>query len=504
MRNVKVLLLYPKFPKTFWSFKYALPFIGKRAAFPPLGLLTVAALLPKEWGKKLVDLNTQKLNEKDINWADFVFISAMVAQKESVKEVISQVKRFNKKIVAGGPLFTISYEEFLNDIDYFVLGEAEVTLPLFLENLKNSTLQKIIKPEPNQWPDISQTVVPLWELIDMKKYASMSIQFSRGCPFNCEFCDIILLNGRVPRIKDKIQILKELDALYNLNWRGNVFFVDDNFISNKINLKEKVLPAIIKWGERKKHPFIFNTQVSINIADDKELMDLMVRAGFNTVFIGIESPNEESLKGCNKFQNINRNLLESIRIIQNQGLEVQGGFIIGFDQDTPSIFNQMSLFIQRSGIVTAMVGLLQAPPKTRLWERLRKEKRLISQPTGSNTDCTINFQPKMNLHSLISGYKRTVNHIYSPKNYYQRLMNFLKEYKPRVKRNYQLTFERFLAFLKSIWILGIKEKERVYYWKIFFWALIKKPRLFPIIIEMAIKGFHFRKISEEYSKITTH
>lgn len=494
---MKILLLYPKFPKTFWSFKYALPFIGKRAAFPPLGLLTVAALLPKEWEKKLIDLNVENLNDKDFQWADFIFISAMVIQKDSVKEIINRVKKSKKKIVAGGPLFTTGYEEFLEDIDYFVLGEAEaeVSLPLFLEDFKRGNLKKIYKP--NQWPDVTKTPIPLWELIDMKKYASMSIQFSRGCPFNCEFCDIVLLNGRFPRTKDKEQILNELNALYQRGWRGNVFFVDDNFIGNKIKLKKEILPAIIDWMEEKKYPFDFNTQTSINLADDKELMESMVRAGFNTVFIGIESPNEESLKECGKFQNVNRNLLESIRIIQNHSLEVQAGFIIGFDQDTPSIFDRMIVFIQRSGIATAMVGLLQAPLKTRLWKRLRKEERLISQSTGNNTDCTINFLPKMKLHFLISGYKRVVNHIYSPKNYYQRLINFLKEYKPRKKKNYQFDFNQILALLKSIWILGIKEKERLYYWKLFFWVLFRKPRLFPLTIKMAIKGFHFRKISEE-------
>jgi len=494
---MKILLFYPKIPKTFWSFEYALPFIGKKAAFPPLGLLTVAALLPKEWDKKLIDLNIQKLSEKDFNWADFIFISAMIVQKESVREIIKLAKRFGKKIVAGGPLFTTGYEEYINDIDHFVLGEAEVTFPLFLEDFKNGTLEKIYKP--NQWPDIRQTPVPFWGLIDMKKYASMSIQFSRGCPFNCEFCDIVLLNGRVQRTKDKEQISRELDVLYNRGWRGSVFFVDDNFIGNKIKLKEEILPAIIKWMEEKKYPFDFNTQASINLADDRELMELMVEAGFNTVFVGIESPNEESLKECGKFQNINRNLLESIKIIQNHGLQVQGGFIIGFDKDTPSIFDQMTLFVQKSGVVTAMVGLLQAPPKTRLWERLKREKRLISQSTGSNTDCTINFQPKMNLPFLISGYKRTVNQIYSPQNYYRRLITFLKEYKPKRQGDYKLNFSHLFAFLKSIWILGIKEKERVYYWKLLFWALFKKPRLFPLTVEMMIKGFHCRKISEEYS-----
>jgi len=504
---MKILLLYPKFPKSFWSFKYALPFIGKRAAFPPLGLLTLAALLPEGWEKKLIDLNTENLSDKEIQWTDFIFISAMVVQKESIREVIGRAKKFNKKIVAGGPLFTTGYEEFLGGIDHFVLGEAEASLPQFIEDFKNNSLRKIYKPphlsiggrgKSNQWPDIKDTPIPLWGLIDMRKYASMNIQFSRGCPFNCEFCDIIFLNGRFPRAKNKEQVLNELNALYERGWRGNVFFVDDNFIGNKVKLKEEILPVIISWMGEKNYPFTFNTQLSINLADDKELMELMVKAGFDTVFIGIESPDEESLKECGKFQNINRDLLESIRIIQNQGLQVQAGFIIGFDQDTPSIFDRMILFIQRSGIAVAMVGLLQAPPKTRLWERLKKEKRLISQPTGSNTDCTINFIPKMNLSSLISGYERVVNHIYSPKNYYQRLINFLKEYKPKRKRGYKLNLNQFLALLKSIWFLGIKEKERLYYWKIFFWSLFKKPKLFPLIIDMAIKGFHFRKISEEY------
>jgi len=493
---MKILLLYPKFPKTFWSFTYALPFIGKKASFPPLGLLTVAALLPKDWGKKLVDLNIKNLNDKDIQWADFIFISAMIAQKESVEDVIKRCKKFGTKIVAGGPLFTTGYEEFEKEIDHFVLGEAEATLPLFLKDLEAGFPKKIYIS--SQYPDITKTPAPLLGLIGLKKYASMNIQFSRGCPFNCEFCDIVFLNGRLPRTKDKEQILNELNALYEMGWRGNVFFVDDNFIGNKIKLKEEILPAIIQWMEKKKYPFTFNTQLSINLADDEKLMELMVKAGFNTVFIGIESPDEESLKECGKFQNLDRNLLESIKIIQNHSLQIQAGFIIGFDQDTSSIFDRMTNFIQRSGIVTAMVGLLQAPPKTRLWERLKKEKRLISQPTGSNTDCTINFIPKMDSHSLISGYKRLLNYIYSPKNYYLRLMNFLKEYRPKKRRDIKIDLNQFFALLKSIWILGIKEKERLYYWKLFFWSLFKKPKLFPLVIDMAVKGFHFRKISEEY------
>ena len=493
---MKILLIWPKFPDTFWSFKYALPFIDKKSVFPPLGPLTVAAILPREWEKKLIDLNVDDLDDSDLKWADFIFVSAMVIQKESVNKIIKGAKNLGKKIVAGGPLFTTGYEDFLNDIDYFVLGEGEVSLPMFLEDFEKGNLKKIYKAD--RWPDINETPIPLWELIDMGKYASMGIQFSRGCPFNCEFCDIVLLNGRIPRTKDKEQILHELNDLYQRDWRGDVFFVDDNFIGNKIKLKEEVLPAIIKWMKEKDYPFNFNTQLSINIADDEELMRLMIEAGFNTVFIGIESPNEESLKECGKFQNINRDLLESVRIIHNHGLQVQAGFIIGFDNDNPSIFDRMILFIQKSGILTAMVGLLQAAPKTRLWERLKNENRLLRQPTGSNTDCTINFTPKMKLNSLLSGYKKVVSHIYSPKNYYQRLITFLKEYKAKEKRSFYFSFSGIAAFLRSIWVLGIREKERLYYWKVLLWSLFKKPQLFPTAVEMLIKGFHCRKISENY------
>lgn len=494
---MKILLVWPKFPNTFWGFKYALPFINKKAAFPPLGLLTLAAFLPTDWEKKLIDLNVENLKRnEDILAADFVFISAMLVQKESAREIICLAKKLGKKIVAGGPLFTTGYEEFLKDVNHFILGEAEATLPSFLEDLKMGCPKKIYKP--NFWPNLKKTPVPCWELIDMKKYVSMSIQYSRGCPFNCEFCDIVLLNGRVPRTKDKEQILEELDALYKRGWKGNVFFVDDNFIGNKVKLKEEVLPALITWMEEKKYPFAFNTQVSINIADDKELIDLMIKAGFDSVFIGIESPNEESLKECGKFQNTNRDLLAAIKNIQERGLQVQAGFIFGFDSDTPSIFGRMTNFIQTSGITTAMVGILGALPKTKLYQRLKKEKRLLEVTSGDNTDCTSNFIPKMSRPVLIDGYKKVINNIYSPRYYYQRLMAFLKIYKQTRTKVFRFQFQGLFAFLKSIWVLGIKEKERAYYWRLIFWTLFKKPKLFPLAIELAIWGFHFRKVSENY------
>ena len=494
---MRILLLYPQFPSdTFWGFRHALSFIGKKATIPPLGLLTVASMLSKEWEVKLVDLNVQTLRDNDLRWPDFVFISAMVIQKEFVREIVRRAKALKKRIVAGGPLFTTFPEEFSQDIDHLILGEAEDSLPLFLEDLKKEKLKKVYKSET--WPDINKTPPPCWELIDRSKYASMGIQLSRGCPFNCEFCNIALLNGRMPRVKNKEQILNELEVLCQTGWRGDVFFVDDNFIGNKTRLKEEILPEIARWQEEKNRPFVFSTQVSINLADDKDLAELMARAGFYKVFVGIESPQEESLKECGKFQNANRNLLESVKTLQRLGLQVEAGFILGFDKDAPSVFDKMVSFIQKSGIATAMVGLLQVPPKTRLWERMKREGRLRSQSSGNNTDCSINFIPKMDADSLILGYKRVLSRIYSPKYYYERARVFLKEYNGKKRGGAQgFSFSRLSAFVKSIWILGVKEKGRVYYWRLFFWAAFKKPGLFPTAIETAIKGFHLRKISEK-------
>lgn len=492
---MKILFVYPQYPDTFWGFKHALRLISKKAAYPPLGLLTVAAMLPDDWEKKLVDMNVTDLTDEDLRWADYVFIGAMVVQKDSVKEVITRCKKFNTKIVAGGPLFTTEYEEF-DGVDHFVLDEAEITLPPLLQDLEKGCAQHIYTS--TERPDIRKTPVPMWSLINMKKYSAMSVQYSRGCPYDCEFCDITVLNGHRPRTKDKDQLLAELDALYNQGWGGGLLIVDDNFIGNKRKLKTEILPAIIEWAEERKYPFPFLTQTSINLADDEELMQLMVKAGFSTVFIGIETPNEESLSECNKFINKNRDLVTLVRKIQNYGLQVMGGFIVGFDNDPLSIFKSQISFIQRSGIVTAMVGLLQAPRGTRLYHRLKKENRLLKDISGDNMDCSMNFIPKMNYETLIEGYKKILNTIYSPKQYYERVKIFLKEYKPRGKRKGRLQLYHLIGFIKSMWFLGIKEKGRRYYWKLLVSTLLKRPRSFPLSISLAISGFHFRKIVEKY------
>ena len=422
---MKILLIYPKFPDTFWSFTYALKFIRKKAAYPPLGLLTVAAMLPDEFQKRLVDVNVDGLSDDDLAWADLAFIGAMAVQRESAKHIIARCKATGLKVIAGGPLFTAEPDAFAA-VDHLVLDEAELTLPSFLEDLKNGHLKKIYRA--SGFCDLHHTPSPDWDLVDMKKYASMSIQFSRGCPFNCDFCNVTVLFGHRPRLKSTQQVIAELDRMYAAGWRSNIFFVDDNFIGNKRYLKSQLLPALIQWRQDKKG-CVFFTEASINLADDTDLMDLMVEAGFDSVFIGIESPNDASLSECQKIQNKNRDLIHDVKIMQRAGLQVQGGFIVGFDSDTASTFQQLIDFIQKSGIVTAMVGLLQAPPGTRLFDRLKKDNRLRAMMiSGDNVDGTTNIKPKMGLDQLMHGYRLIMGNIYSPRHYYRRVKVFLKEF----------------------------------------------------------------------------
>jgi len=492
--KMRALLVYPRYPDTFWSFRHALRFVSKKAAFPPLGLLTVSSMLPKGWEKRFVDLNVRPLNDEEILWADYVFISAMSVQRKSAEEIIHRCNALGRKVVAGGPLFTSSYDE-IDGVDHFVLNEAEITLNPFLDDLSRNQAKPLYTTA--EWANVTTTPVPDWDIINFKWYASMNLQYSRGCPYDCEFCDITVLYGRIPRTKTPHQVIAELDALYNRGWRGSVFFVDDNFIGNKNKLKKEILPAIIDWNHRRKNPFYFNTEVSLNVSDDPELMDMMVRAGFNSVFVGIESPNEDSLMESNKIPNKHRDLAISVRKIQKAGMEVQAGFILGFDTDPASIFDKLIGFIQENGIVTAMVGLLNAPRGTKLYKRLLKEGRLLHAFSGDNTDFSMNFLPRMDYEKLVQGYRNVVNRIYSPKEYYTRVKKFLKDFKPARTRLAHVSFAEIKALLKSAILLGFVTKERAYYWRLFFWSLFCRPRLFPLAITFSIYGFHFRRVFEE-------
>lgn len=488
---MNILLVYPKFPDTFWSFKHALKFVHKKSSSPPLGLLTVAAMLPATWEKRLVDMNVQSLKESDLAWADMVMVSAMTVQRESTLELISRAHAAHKVIVAGGPLFTAEPEAF-SEVDHLILNEAEITLPLFLSDLGRGTPQRVYQTDA--YADITTTPIPLWELVDLRHYDSLSLQFTRGCPFNCDFCNVTALLGHRMRLKTTRQLIAELDKIYSLGWRRGIFIVDDNFIGNKRILKQEVLPAMIEWRKGKKAGR-FTTEASINLSDDDQLIELMVKAGFTQVFVGIETPDDGALAECSKSQNRNRDLVSSVKKLQRMGLQVMGGFIVGFDSDDESIFERMIDFIQQSGIVTAMVGLLQAPIGTQLYQRMLGEGRIRKVYSGDNVDGETNIVPKMDLEHLKIGYRKILDSIYSAKGFYERVRTFLKDYK-LADHAVTLQWEEIAAFITSMFEIGIKSKERRHYWRLFFWTLFRCPKKFPLAITFTIYGYHFRKVNE--------
>ena len=488
---MNILLVYPEFPDTFWSFKHALKFVHKKSSSPPLGLLTVAAMLPGTWGKRLVDMNVQPLHEKDLAWADMIMISAMTVQRESANDLIQRARAAQKVIVAGGPLFTAEPEVF-PEVDHLILNEAEITLPLFLSDLGRGKPQRVYQTD--EFADITKTPVPLWELINLRHYDSLSLQFTRGCPFNCDFCNVTALLGHRMRLKTTGQLIAELDEIYNLGWRRGIFIVDDNFIGNKRILKQEVLPALIEWRKGKKGCH-FVTEASVNLSDDDQLIRMMVDAGFTQVFVGIETPDDQALAECSKSRNRNRDLVSSIKKLQRMGLQVMGGFIVGFDSDDETIFQRMIDFIQESGIVTAMVGLLQAPIGTQLYQRMMREGRIRKVYSGDNVDGETNIVPKMEMARLKKGYRKILDSIYSAKGFYERVHTFLEDYKP-ARHAVTLQWQEIAALISSIFKIGIKSKERGQYWKLFFWTLFHCPEKFPLAITFTIYGYHFRKVNE--------
>ncbi len=488
---MNILLISPAFPDTYWSFKHALKFVAKKSASPPLGLMTISSMLPRAWNKKLVDLNVSSLKDSELRWADYIFIGAMSVQATSTTEVVRRCQQMEKIIVAGGPLFTGDPEAW-SHLDHLVLNEAEITLPWFLNDLEYGLPQKIYQTE--EYADMGTSPCPDFSLISSSDYAQLSLQYSRGCPFNCEFCEITALLGHKVRLKSTHQIIEELDAAYQTGFRGNLFFVDDNFIGNRKRLKQELLPAIISWNREHKHPYTFTTEASIDLSDDAELMSAMAQAGFEKVFVGIETPDEECLKECNKKLNTGRNLLESVAEIQSAGIEVSAGFIVGFDNDTSTIFQRQIEFIQQSGIITAMVGLLNAPSRTMLYKRLKEEGRILRTNEGDNTNFTMNFVPKMNKEVLLEGYHKILNNIYSSKAYYERLKDFLTHFRPRVVNRNRINRENMMALLRSIYYLGILDRSRIYYWKLIFWSLRRRPDMIPLAITYSIYGYHFRKV----------
>jgi radical SAM superfamily enzyme YgiQ (UPF0313 family) len=495
---MNALLLFPSFPDSFWSLDHALGIIGRRSLLPPLGLLTVAAMLPGHWPKRLIDLNIQSLRDEDLEWADCVFLGGLVIQWQSAAEIIARCRAAGKRIVAGGPLFTAAYALF-QDADHFVLNEAELTLPRLLADLESGSPKRTYRSR--EFADLRQTACPLWELADLRQYAVVGIQYSRGCPFSCDFCNVTATLGRTTRVKDASQIIRELDNLYRAGWRDRIFFVDDNLIGNKRALRDELLPALAAWQRDHGH-LPLCTQVSLNLADDPQLASAMVDAGFDMVFIGIESPDAASLAECGKTQNRNRDMIASVKSLQRAGLEVQGGFIVGFDQDTPEIFQRQAEFIQESGIVTAMVGQLQAAPGTKLKERLALEGRLLGSALGHNTDGNTNFIPRMGLEALRQGHSRLLKELYAPRAYYQRIYTLLREF-PSPSRRPGWRLADWVPMARALLRFGILGAERREYWKLLAWTLRHKPRLLSLAIRLAAQGHHYRRMSDQLTATGT-
>lgn len=486
---MKVLLVYPEFPDTFWSFKHALPFQGKRSAFPPLGLLTVSAMLPKHWEKRLVDLNVQRMKDKDIDWADVVFFSGMIVQGPSMKEHLARAKQRGRRTVVGGPIVS-AHDPVIAQADHIVEGEAEELISQLAEDLEHGTAKQHYK-DP-QVVDITRVPLPELHLAKLNRYSSMSVQFSRGCPFTCEFCDIIEIYGRRPRTKTPDQVCAELDQLHSLGWRGSVFMVDDNFIGNKKSVKA-LLPRLVEWMRDHKFPFSLYTEASLNLAEDEEMLAMMREAHFTRVFLGIETPVAESLKETTKFQNLRKDLLESVKLIQAYGMEVMAGFIVGFDNDPPDVFDRQIEFIRQAAIPLSMVGLLTALPNTQLWRRLKSEGRLLKASLGNNTLADLNFIPRMDSKVLLDGYQRILQTIYNPREYFQRASAFLSQLGSGSRS--PLVFSDVLALGRSLFRQGLLSNYRWQYWKFLAQSLRLHRHHFSKAITLAIMGHHFFELT---------
>ncbi len=492
---MKVLLVNPEFPETYWSFRHALPFEGKRSVFPPLGLMTVSSLLPKSVERRLVDLNVEELKNSQLEWADMIFITGMLAQKKSLHEVVSRATKLGKKIVLGGPYVTSTIEG-LPHADHIFQGEAETTLPEFFADLERGEAKFIYKALER--PPMAISPIPDFKIANLKKYSCMSVQYSRGCPFSCEFCDIIEIYGRIPRTKSNPQILSEFDQLRDLGWRGPLFIVDDNFIGNKKNVRA-LMPDLVDWQKRNGSPFSLLTEASVNLADDEELLGNMRDAGFRRVFLGIETPVEESLKEAQKSQN-RGNLLDSVKRIQSYGMEVMAGFIVGFDNDPEDIFERQIEFIRQSAIPLAMVGMLNALPDTQLWKRLEREGRLLGEDaSGNNTVSTLNFITKMDPAMLINGYQRIMKTIYKPREYYERALDSLKRTAHETKEPspYNL-YAEITGFFKLVMKLGVIDNERREFWRFFMKAIRQHHDRMTESLRLAAMGYHFRKLNDMY------
>ncbi|MBU0741528.1 DUF4070 domain-containing protein [bacterium] len=487
---MNILLVEPRTPETFWSLRHALRFVGKRAANPPLGLLTVAGLLPRDWSYRLVDQNTNDLADADIRWADYVLVSAMVIHRDEVSELVRRCRAAGRPLIGGGPLFHAEADDDLG-VEHVVVGEAEELAAELAADMDGGRVKSLYRAP--RFPDLALTPPPRWDLVDLRHYATLSVQSCRGCPYDCEFCDVVALNGHKPRHKSAVQFIAELECLRTKGWRGPVFIVDDNFIGDKRRCRE-LLHALVDWRTRTGARMTFLTEASVNMAGEPELLELMVAAGFKKVFLGLETPSTESLRECRKLQNLRGDLAESVRTIQEAGLEVMSGFIVGFDSDETDIFQRQFEFIQNAGVVTAMVGLLQALPRSRLYRRLAGEGRLRSVSRGDNTSAVFNFAPRLDPEFLVENYRRLMCRLYEPRNYYRRIRTFLAAHRMRGPPEV-LTWRDVGAIFKSFWIIGVIHRGRRAYWHFLAATLVRHPGQIGVAITLAITGHHFRLVA---------
>lgn len=488
---MRVLLLYPLFPKSFWSFEKALELVDRKAMLPPLGLVTVAALLPQEWEFRLVDRNVGDLTEADWEWADLAVMSAMIVQKEDFLHLIQAAKRHQVPIGVGGPYATALPHE-AEAADYLILDEGEITLPMFVAAVQRGDTQGVFRSDGVK-PDVTGTPIPRFDLLNFDSYDSMSVQFSRGCPFQCEFCDIIVLYGRKPRTKTPQQLLAELERLYELGWRRSIFMVDDNFIGNKRNGK-LMLRELKPWMAAHGYPFRFNTEASIDLAQDQEMMDLMVECNFNAVFLGIETPDEASLTLTQKFQNTRDSLSESVDRIIRSGLRVNAGFIIGFDGEKKGAGERIVRFVEQTTVPLAMFSMLQALPDTALWHRLKKEGRMREQGANINQTTLMNFVPTRPLQDIATEFVAAFWELYDPERYLDRTyQHFLKLGAPKCpgSRVRKLNWVNVRALLTLCWRQGVVRKTRVKFWFYLASILRHNPKVWEHYLGLCALNEHF-------------
>lgn len=500
--KLNVLLIWPKFPPSFWGFEGVLQMLPEAAMTPPLGLITVAALCPPSWSLRLLDRAFDEIHDDDYRWADLVMVSSMHAQRVDTQEILARARSFGKRTFLGGPWASSEPEKLVAIADHVLAGEAEDVMAEIAADLERGTARALYRVAEK--PDMSRSPIPRFDLLRRDMYTSMPVQFSRGCPFQCEFCDIITIYGRRPRVKSPAQLIAELDTLRSLGWRNEVFIVDDNFIGNSKNALE-LSRALAEWGDRNNRVFSFYTEASVDLADRPELMEAMVQANFMYVFLGIESPSAEALKSTKKFQNLRKDNLQQIRTIQESGLWVLGGFIVGFDSDDESIFEGQREFIERAAITWAMAGMLQAPPTTPLYDRMKQEGRLFEDSDGTSNFSAPNFRTIMPLATLLNGLSRLLFDLYTPEAYFERAFRSLQLWNarpsqkpPELPMSYNLRL-----LVHSMWTQGVRSSYRAAYWK-FLWRIVRNYSNVPAKLWMGsmilLAGHHFLIYAHEVAQ----